>query len=132
MNNYLRIIKNGLRIFIGICTLGLSELWLYWVRATQRGTEKRASKKLEKEWESFVEATGGFTKKMVVRTYGVKELKRMEKEGTALLDNGYIMQGQSGFAENRGVSWTSVFTANRSKGVTTITFIKNSPKSRRG
>jgi hypothetical protein len=132
MNNYLKLIKNGLRILIGVCTLGISELWLYWVRATERGTKKRASKKLENEWNSFVEATDGYTKKMVVRTYGVKEQKRMEKEGSALLENDYIMQGQSGFAENRGVSWTSVFTANRSKGITTITFIKNSPKGRRG
>jgi hypothetical protein len=50
----------------------------------------------------------------------------MESEGSILIDNGYAMQGQSGYAENKGTSLTSLISANRSKGVTTITFVKQS------
>jgi len=69
--------------------------------------------------------TQNFTKAMVVRTYTAKQSKLMEEEGSALISQGYQMQGQSGFAENKGVSWTSFKSANRSKGITTITFVKS-------
>ena len=82
-----------------------------------------------KEQEAAVErklagVTNNFTKAMVVLTYTAKETQIMEDEGSVLLEHGYMMQGQSGFAENRGVSWTSIISANRSKGTTTITYVK--------
>ena len=69
--------------------------------------------------------TNNFTKAMVVRTYSATETQLMEDEGSVLIDQGYVMQGQSGFAENEGESWTSIKSANRSKGTTTITFRKS-------
>jgi hypothetical protein len=70
--------------------------------------------------------TDKFSKPMVVRSYPAKSEKLMESEGSILIDNGYAMQGQSGYAENKGTSLTSLISANRSKGVTTITFVKQS------
>jgi hypothetical protein len=100
--------------FLG--TAGMSELAIAGAKAVgAMDAVQRAN--LERE-------TNNFTKAMVVRTYKAKDEKKMAAEGSILIENGYALQGQSGFAENKGISWTSVFTANRSKGITTVTFVK--------
>jgi hypothetical protein len=85
-----KVAKKGLRIAAGVLTLGISE----WTLHTRK-------KNLAAPWNEFLLYTENFTKKMVVRTYGSREQKKMEAEGSALLENGYAMQGQSGFAERR-------------------------------
>ena len=43
----------------------------------------------------LVRDTDNFSKKMVVRSYGGGDRKKMEKEGSTLMSNGYMMMGQS-------------------------------------
>jgi hypothetical protein len=51
---------------------------------------------------------------MVVRQYGKNEQKKMEKEGSKLMENGYMMMGQSG--------GSSTFLGDNGK--TTVTYVK--------
>jgi len=118
------VAKKGLRIAAGLSTLGFSELLMWSAKSGRERPQKLANAALKE----FLQSTENFTKRMVVRSYGAKEQKRMEAEGSALLDNGYVMQGQSGFAENQGTTIFSVITANKSKGQTTITYIKQPSK----
>ena len=120
------IAKKSVRIAAGVTTLGLTEVFL-WASRTGKAAPQKLADAQRKE---LLKASENFTKPMVVRTYGAKEQKRMESDGSALLENGYVMQGQSGFAENGGTTVLSVFTANRSKGQTTITWIKKSTKAK--
>ena len=114
-----KVAKKGLRIAAGVLTLGISE----WTLHTRK-------KNLAAPWNEFLQSTENFTKKMVVRTYGSREQKKMEAEGSALLENGYAMQGQSGFSESGGTTIFSIVTANQSKGQTTITYIKQPTKAK--
>ncbi len=61
----------------------------------------------------LVRATDNFSKKMVVRSYGGGDRKKMEKEGATLMSNGYMMMGQS--------SGGSSFWG---KGDFTVTYVK--------
>ena len=92
--------------------------------ATAAATAKAAANAQAAIEKKLAGPTNNFTKAMVVRTYTAKETQIMEDEGSVLLEHGYTMQGQSGFAENKGESWTSIKSANRSKGTTTITYVK--------
>ena len=121
-----KVVKKGVRIAAGLSTLGISEMFLW---ASRTGKE-RPQKLADAQRKELLKSTENFTKKMVVRTYGAKEQKRMEADGSALLENGYAMQGQSGFAENQGTTIFSIVTANKSKGQTTITYIKQPPKAK--
>lgn len=69
--------------------------------------------------------TDKFSKPMVVRSYPAKSEKLMESEVSILIGNGYVIEA-IGLCENKGTSLTSILSANRSKGVTTITFVKQS------
>jgi hypothetical protein len=121
-----KVAKRSLRIAAGFTTLGISELFL-WADRTGKAAPQKLADAQRKE---LLKSSENFTKKMVVRTYGAKEQKRMEDDGSALLENGYAMQGQSGFAESGGTTIFSVVTANQSKGQTTITYIKQPTKAK--
>lgn len=79
--------------------------------------------------------TNNYTKKVVVRIYSDNETKRMEKEMSELLSNGYHIMSQSGTGSHINVGRTvtgAVLTGglslllggSRSKGKTTITFVR--------
>ena len=97
-------------------------------KKAQAAQAAAAAKKISDAQASLIRKLAGptnnFTKAMVVRTYSAMETQLMEDEGSVLIEKGYVMQGQSGFAENKGESWTTIKSANRSKGTTTITFVK--------
>jgi hypothetical protein len=115
-----------IKVVAAVLSFGISEL----VIDLYKWDRKRAETLLAAPWKEFLQSTENFTKRMVVRTYGAKEQKRMEDEGSALLENGYAMQGQSGFAESGGTTVFSVVSANKSKGQTTITYIKQPTKAK--
>ena len=98
-------------------------------KAAQIASTAAAAKKVAGAQAAVIKSlavpTNNFTKLMVVRTYTAKETQLMEDEGSVLLEHGYTMQGQSAFSENKGESWTSIKSANRSKGTTTITYVKS-------
>jgi len=121
-----KVAKRSLRIAAGFTTLGISELFL-WADRTGKAAPQKLADAQRKE---LLKSSENFTKRMVVRTYGAKEQKRMEADGSALLENGYAMQGQSGFAESGGTTIFSIVTANKSKGQTTITYIKQPTKAK--
>jgi hypothetical protein len=121
-----KVAKRSLRIAAGLTTLGISELFL-WADRTGKAAPQKLADAQRKE---LLKSSENFTKRMVVRTYGAKEQKRMEADGSALLENGYAMQGQSGFAESGGTTIFSIVTANQSKGQTTITYIKQPTKAK--